>query len=197
MKVLFAHDHIFVRWDGRLYSPGRLPYAAFGRYLEHFAKVFVVARVRDARSEAEVSSLQRSDGPGVEFVLQQHTGILRSIRERPRFARDCIAPILRECDGVIVRLPSRLGSFVARKARRLGKPVAAELVQSAFHALWYHGSLLSKVYAPILDWSTRHVTARANCALYVTSRYLQGVTLARMSLQPLQMSSWRRFLPKR
>lgn len=172
MIAIFAHDHVFVRWQDQLYSPGRLPYAAFVRYLEHFETLIVVARVRSATSESEISSLQRSDGPRVRFVLQEHQSAIRSLFAGRAFKRRLI-PVLERADAVIVRLPSRLGSLVANAARRLQKPTAAELVQSAFHALWYHGSVITKVYAPILDRSTRRITSRVDSALYVTNSYLQ------------------------
>lgn len=71
MKVLFAHDHQFVVDEaGDVYSPGRLTYESWSRYLCVFSEVVVVARTQPLAGSKE--KLSKSSGPGVRFVLHRN-----------------------------------------------------------------------------------------------------------------------------
>jgi glycosyltransferase involved in cell wall biosynthesis len=173
MKLVFAHDHIFVTWSGAVYSPGRLPYAAWQRYLEHFTSVVVVARGHAAKSAGEVEGLSRSDGPGVQFSLQTGRRGVARLFPTPRAVTRNLVEIVESADAVVARVPSRLGLRVANLATSAKRPVALEVVGSALHSLWHHGSLAAKLYAPILDVQTKLAARNASAALYVTREYLQ------------------------
>lgn len=173
MRAVFAHDHVFLCHEDRVYSPGRLPYAAWHRYLEHFATLTVVARARVASSAAEVEGMSRADGPSVQFAFQgAERGVRRLVTRRFATHRD-LRELILSADAVIARIPSRIGAAVAGFAATARLPTAVEVVGSAFHALWHHGSIAAKVYAPVLDLQTKYAARRAGAALYVTKHYLQ------------------------
>lgn len=173
MRAVFAHDHVFVRHEDGVYSPGRLPYASWHRYLEHFATLTVVARARIASSAAEVEGMSRADGPGVRFAFQGAArGVRRLLPRRSAKDRD-LRELILSADAVIARIPSRIGATVAGFAATARLPNAVEVVGSAFHALWHHGSIAAKAYAPLLDIQTKYAAHRAGAALYVTKDYLQ------------------------
>jgi glycosyltransferase involved in cell wall biosynthesis len=173
VRAVFAHDHVFIRHEGCVYSPGRLPYAAWQRYLDHFSSLTVVARARTATNAGEVAGLTRADGPGVQFAFQGSDRGVRRLLPRASAADGELRELILSVDAVIARIPSRIGARVAGIAADAGLPNAVEIVGSAFHALWHHGSLAAKLYAPLLDIQTRHAASRASAALYVTQQYLQ------------------------
>jgi glycosyltransferase involved in cell wall biosynthesis len=173
MHAIFAHDHVFVRYEDRVYSPGRLPYAAWHRYLEHFATLTVVARARVANCAAEVEGMSRADGPGVQFTFYDAARGVRRVLPRRSAAHRELRELISSADAVIARIPSRIGATAAGLAVTAGLPNAVEVVGSAFHALWNHGSIAAKAYAPLLDAQTKYAARRASAALYVTKRYLQ------------------------
>jgi glycosyltransferase involved in cell wall biosynthesis len=173
MRAVFAHDHVFVCHEDRVYSPGRLPYAAWHRYLEHFATLTVVARARVATSAAEVEGMSRADGPGVQFLFQGAASGVRRLLPHGSTSQRALRELISSVDAVIARIPSRIGATVAGLAATARLPNAVEVVGSAFHALWHHGSIAAKLYAPLLDVQTKYTAQRAGAALYVTKRYLQ------------------------
>src|SRR4051812_9841164 len=155
MRAVFAHDHVFVCHDGGVYTPGRLPYAAWQRYLEHFSTLTVVARARIAKTAAEVEGLSRADGPRVQFVFQGARRGVRRILPSDSGSDNELRKVIVGADAVIARIPSRIGAQAAELAASAGVPHAVEVVGSAFHALWHHGSIAAKAYAPLLDLQTR------------------------------------------
>lgn len=173
MKAVFAHDHVFVTWSGAVFSPGRLPYAAWKRYQEHFTSVTVIARGYAATSADEVAGLSRSDGPGVQFALQTARRGAARIFPTPRVVTRNLLAVIESADAVVARVPSRLGLRVATLAAEAKRPLALEVVGSALHSLWHHGSLAAKLYAPVLDVQTKLAARNASAALYVTRQYLQ------------------------
>jgi glycosyltransferase involved in cell wall biosynthesis len=58
-------------------------------------------------------------------------------------------------------------------ARKLGKPFAVELVGCAQDALWFHGDIRGKIYAPIMARRVKAAVAVAPFVLYVTREFLQ------------------------
>lgn len=172
MRAVFAHDHIFYRHEGAYFSPGRLPYAAWQRYLEHFDEVTVVARVHEANAE-DVSAMQRADGPRITFCGLSPSRGVRRVLGSSRAERDAVTALLQNADAVVARVPSEIGLSVLKQSERLRLPAACEVVASAWHSLWFHGGVLSKIYAPVFEWRTRRRVSAAGFALYVTRSYLQ------------------------
>jgi len=174
MHALFAHDHVFTEHAGRFYSPGRLPYSSWQRYLQHFDTLSVLARVRKTDNPADIAGLQVADGPAVSVVgIPESHGVSRS------FSLGAAAAMadaqVRAADAVIARVPSDIGLLAARAGSRLGRILAVEVVANAWLSLWHHGSWLAKCYAPMLHARTRNLVSAADFALYVTQEYLQEV----------------------
>jgi len=182
MHALFAHDHVFTEHGGHVYSPGRLPYGAWQRYLRHFDTLSVLARVRHTDDAGEVEGMQRADGPDVRVVgIPESHGLSRalSLRAATATAREQV----RAADAVIARVPSDIGVLAAAAAHRFNRILAVEVVASAWLSLWYHGSLLAKCYAPVLHLRTRRLVSKADFALYVTQQYLQDLYPCRGSCE--------------
>jgi glycosyltransferase involved in cell wall biosynthesis len=174
VRLVFAHDHIFTRHGAGYFSPGRLPYSAWQRYLEHFDEVIVLARVRAAEDPAAIRGMQKADGPRVSFVgLPARRAVSRLLHADADERRRVIETIA-AADAVVARVPSEIGLSAAHLARLRHVPVALEVVGSAWHSLWYHGGALAKIYAPLLEWRTRRAVRNASFSLYVTQSFLQS-----------------------
>ena len=172
MRLLFAHDHRFLRGPaGELYSTGCLPATAWDRYLEHFDELHVIAR--DDGALPEGLALGRADKLRVRFDFLPNLASARQLLLRSPKLDRAMEKAVREADAVVARLPSEIGFLAVRHARRLGKPYAVEVVSCAWDAYLHFGGLTGRAYAPLAFLRTRRAVARAPLALYVTSEWLQ------------------------
>lgn len=172
MRAVFVHDHRFsVTPSGAVYSPGKLPYAAWRRYLNEFDELVVVGRSCLA-GEEQAARLNLSSGDRVSFVFVpsltdswrgpwHRSQVVRTLRQQIGYA-----------DAVIART-SLLGEMAASLARKMGKPCAVEAVGDAWDAYWNCGRLAGKGCAPIAWWAMRRCLGKADFAIYVTRDYLQ------------------------
>ena len=173
MRLLFVYDHRFFRDDaGTVYTSGSLPAHVWARYLEHFDTVEVVAR--DGGPLPAEGKCAPSSAAGVTFNLIPNLTTHRQQIFRPRDLGERIRARIQNASAVLIRLPSELGFLAAAECRRLNRPYAVEVVGCAYDAMQNHGSLLGRVYAPIMFLRTRKAVRQAPLALYVTSDWLQG-----------------------
>ena len=172
MRAVFVHDHRFsVTPAGEVYSPGKLPYAAWRRYLNEFGELVVVGRSCLADEEA-AARLNLSSGERVSFVfVPSMTDSWRGPWRRAQVVRT-LRQQIEHADAVIART-SLLGGMAASLARKLGKPCAVEAVGDAWDAYWNCGRLAGKACAPLAWWTMRRCLGKADFAIYVTRDYLQ------------------------
>lgn len=172
MQLLFVHDHVFrLCPDNSVRSPGRLPYAAWQRYLQHFSKLSVLARSAEAR---DCAGLGISSGPDVKFSFDHGYRGPRDLLSPKRFhvlAR--VEQNVKAADAVVARLPSELGLIAIHAARRHRVPYAVEVVACALDAYLYYGSPLAPLYAPLAYARMRRAISTASHAIYVTQAFLQ------------------------
>lgn len=183
MRALFVHDHVFhVAPDATVYSPGRLPYSTFRRYIDIFGELEVLARSRELGANAQW--LNEASGPSVSFAFDHP---YRGPADLIMSGREAVASVMRkvmQADAVIARLPSELGQVAVRCCIRERRPFAIEVVGCAFDAYWNYGSVFAKAYAPLMYQRMRSAVVAAPFALYVTREFLQrrypcrGVTAA-------------------
>ena len=169
MRALFVHSHSFgVDSDGTAYSPGKLPYSAWSRYLKHADQLVVLARCHPR----EQSDRDLSSGPRVEFdwlpALNRPLAYLREMRR----TRNIIRRQVEQSDAVIVRL-SPQGWIAAEEACRLNRPWAVEMVGDPWDSYWQIGGWKGKLYAPFAWLQARRGLSRAPFAIYVTQKTLQ------------------------
>lgn len=173
MRLLFAHDHRFLRGpEGKLYTPGHLPASTWERFLEHFEEVHVVAR--DGGVLPEGVRLGRADHPGVTFEFLPNLSSLRQLAFRSPAVDERMQSAVEAADAVVARLPSEIGLLAIKHARRQGKPYAVEVVGCAWDGTRTSGSAAARLYAPLAWIRTRQAVAQAPLVLYVTSAWLQG-----------------------
>lgn len=175
MKAVFIHNNIY-RTDpgGRTYSSEpQFGSEAWRRYLDVFQRLTVVGRLSPFRPGEDPASFALSECEGVSFrFLPNLSGPIRVLTRRSRARRELMA-ILSDADAVIVRGMGEPVQLAARMARRLRKPVAAEVVGCAWDALWNYGNWQGKVLAPITFLRARRMVASAHFAIYVSQSFLQ------------------------
>ena len=173
MRLLFAHDHRFLRGPGgELYTPGHIPASTWDRFLEHFDEIHVVAR--DGGPLPEGVRLGRSDHPRVKFEFVANLSSIRQLAFRSLDVEQRMRSAVQSADAVVARLPSEIGLLALKHARRLGKPYAVEVVGCAWEGTRTSGSTAARLYAPLAWARTRRAIGRAPLALYVTSKWLQA-----------------------
>ena len=171
-RLLFATDTMFHRAaDGTILTDGVLRGQVWLSYLDAFDDLIVAGRERPPSRPASVSAPAEADG--VSFaLLPNFNGPLRLVR-RIEAART-MAGLIEQSDAVAVRLPTEIGLLAASLAKRAGKPLLVEVVGSASEAFRLHGSLIARMYAPVIHWRMQRAVRAADIALYVTQRWLQS-----------------------
>ena len=172
MRLLFVHDHRFLRGPGgAVYTQGSFPAAVWERYLEHFDGLTVLAR---DGGELAGENLARADHPKVRFALVAPPSLAERLGLIGGGATRALRAAIAEADGVIVRLPSDLGLLGAAAAERAGRPCLIEAVGCAYDAYANQGSRAARLYARLAMRRMRRAIGRARFVLYVTERWLQG-----------------------
>ncbi|MDP4680601.1 MAG: glycosyltransferase family 4 protein [Cyclobacteriaceae bacterium] len=168
-SVLFVNDHCFFKEGEAYYSQGGLPARVWGRYLEHFDSLEVVARKSPKRdavmalSSRDRVSFSLSDfytRPNDEITYQKK--IDAHLKSRIEISR-----------AVIVRLPSILGFRAISICKKLKKPYAIEVVGCPRDTYWNYGSVFGKILSPIVFYRMKHAIFDCNFTVYVTKNFLQ------------------------
>ncbi len=172
MKAVFVHDHRFiVDESGAIFSPGKLPYAVFERYLKVFDELVVIGRARQGETIAR-GSLNRADGKGTSFEflpgISNPIDFLKNIRP----VRRRLAYHIQSADALISRT-SMFGYLAASQAMKFNKPCAVEVVGCAWDAVWNYGTLNGKISAPVTYLWQKRVLNKTPFAIYVTRKFLQ------------------------
>lgn len=165
MKVLLTTD-VRVFACGDRYYLYRMAFGAIvERYVKHFGKLTLLARVQKI-DQPDDSMADYTDM--IDELVQ--VGALKDLF-MPRTKR-LIRRAVEKVDFVIVRAPSVSAGAVVREARRQGKKYLAEAMGCAWDSFFNH-SLLGRVIAPVMFLDMRSIFRHADYALYVTSEFLQ------------------------
>jgi len=175
MKFLFCHDTYYARdAKGRIYAHGAFPADLWvTRFLPHCDAMNVMGRAAPWHGGDE-KRLPLSGAENVDFILLDNINApLKRLFGSGAVKRQ-ISDAVRRADGVIIRGPSEIGMIAAKYARKMNKPYAVEMSGCAFDHLWFHGSLLAKLYAPLKYLRARDMVKHAEQVMYVTRDFLQN-----------------------
>ena len=167
---LFVHDHHFVQKDDYVGSRNGFGAPLWRRYLQFCDRLTVIGR---QGPQAKDEDLIRASHERVDFCLVSDCGSPLGRMMGSEEQRSVLAREIAKHDVVVARIPSRLGLAAIAIARELHKPVAVEVVGCAWSAMWDHGSLAGKAFAPIHWHEMRKAVREAEHVMYVTDRYLQ------------------------
>jgi glycosyltransferase involved in cell wall biosynthesis len=174
MRVLLVTDHKFLQFESKIYDVFRIDETFFADYHYVFDNVSVLSRLIDVDSLPE--GARRSDGNGVDFIPGIHVAhrffwVVTSKLFNIKLIKSEIA----SSDGVIVRVPSELGTHAAFEAFRQKKPLLAEVVGDPEESIGNlgRGGIHYKLLAAWEDYQMRRILKRATAASYVSRFSLQ------------------------
>ena len=173
MNTLFVHDHIFKKNGSDYYSSGGLPALVWSRYLSVFDSLTVVGRDGGSLSSDDCGWTLSSCN-GLRFTLLPNISNFKSLIIRNKLVSKECRRLVAEADGVIARLPSRLGQVFIAEAIRQNKPYSIEVVACPWDALWNYGSWKGKLVAPFAMLNMKRRLMSASFGLYVTKEFLQS-----------------------
>ncbi|KFI49650.1 glycosyltransferase [Bifidobacterium biavatii] len=165
MTIVFAHDHPLKVVAGKYYTAGGFSNAVTSRYTELFGDMVFILRASQTSQVPERYS--EVSNPKVSVL-----GIAPSELAKIVPAAKRIAAAVRSADGVIARLPSRIGTLAVHYAKKFRKPYLVESVACPWDSYRSEG-MAGKIVAPIMWALTRYATYDAPYCLYVTSSFLQ------------------------
>ncbi len=164
MKVLLATDFPIYQKDNRYYT--KFAYSSIlNRYHNHFGKLSFCCPFKT--SELPVGyDIDITDMVEEITPLTNWDGLLH---RKGRMVREAVE----KADLILARFASFSSAFVCSVARKLDKPVFAEVMSCGWDGLWNHG-LMGKLAAPVMLWAVKKSLWNADYALYVTEEFLQN-----------------------
>lgn len=173
MNIVFAHDHEFiVDSENKFYSPGKLNNESFERYFHCFSSVTIVSRFKVAKSNI-FAGFNEINRPGIDFIPFKNLSNFKNRFLNRRKYKKQLAEILKNHDGLIVRIPSEIGFLIAHTAYEMNIPYVCEVVACPRDAMKGFDTLKSKLYLPIIVNEMEQCLQKSSGALYVTNEFLQ------------------------
>ena len=170
MKLLFAHDHVFYRYNNEYYSSGGLSKQMLERYTNIFDEVIVVSRQKILYEFDD--SLTLASTEGVRFIEVPNFKSIKTLLNYYKAKRIIENEILK-VDKVIARLPSSIGSLTVNLSKKIHKEYLIELVACPWDEYWNH-SIKGKLMAPYNYISTKKKVKNSLYIVYVTNEFLQN-----------------------
>ena len=173
MKVFFIQEARYVEFNEELYSP-RIEYNTYwGRYLEHFSVVTIVARVKKVTVIPD--GYLKATGANVNFhpivPYEGPLGLLKNIFKVKKQLRE----ILNKKDSYILRIPGLLGFLIYKELRKERINYTVEVVGDPYEVV-NNSTFFYILNKPVGLWSLKKmkdVVKNAFAAIYVTKYNLQ------------------------
>lgn len=163
MTVFIATTLRAVQYDQEIFLEPQY-YWIIKRYHDAFGSVILCSRL--IHKEPTPGMFHASDVIDEFVSMSGYSSIL--LGKEDGKLRDGIS----RAELVICRFHSIAACRAAAFAKKIGKPVFAEVMGDAWDAYWNHG-ISGKLFAPYMLFETRKAIANADFALYVTESYLQ------------------------
>jgi len=173
--LLVILEQHFVAADSVVYTDVQCDADFWSRYLTVFDKLIVLARMRDASENEELSRMLVSSCQNVSFTaLPDFVGALGPIKNYSTI-RKTLKECLSNCDAVIFRMPSPISMVVSPLVEKSGVPFAAEMMMNPHTA--YSRDAINHPLQPLIQKyitsQTKETCMKANGVSYVTERVLQ------------------------
>lgn len=164
MKAAFFHDSIFIKKDDVYYTSGTLNEKLFDFYLKYFEQITIITRYKEYTQSLEKYILNNNkvQNKKIRFncISKYYKGIKKIKKE------------VQNCDILIIRCHSFVGTIAAYYALKYKKKYIVESVSCAWDCLWNHG-IKGKFVAPLMYLFTKLVIKNAYAVTYVSSSFLQ------------------------
>lgn len=172
MKLVFIHDHKFIKINDSYYSTGKFSEKTLNNYkIPPIKKIEFISRIQ--KNNYSEKNLVKASSNHIEIqpitFLKKKVDFLLKRKQIETFIDEHITGN----EIVIIRLPSEIGYIAMHHFKKRNIDFGIELVGDPWEALWYHGSILGKFMAVINKYKTKHYIYNAKNVMYVTQKYLQ------------------------
>ncbi len=168
MKMVFAHDHIFYKYNDQYYSSGGLSKEMLERYSSIFEEVVVLSRQKEISSLDNKLTLASTDR--VTFIkVPDFKSVKRYYLKKKASAIVKNEVINADC---LIARNSSIASIALKYAKQYRKPYLLEIVACQWDALWNH-SFKGKILAPYSYLKLKKTAKEAPYVIYVTNEFLQ------------------------
>lgn len=171
MKLIFAHDHMFYRYQDKIYSNGGLGKNVLKRYVNTFGNVRLLTRQKVIQDLD--GKLTEASGASISFVDVPNFKSINNYKNIFR-AKKIIEEEIKNTEYLIARLPSSIGSLAIKYAKKHNKPYLVEVVGCAFDALWNYGNVVGKILAPFEYLKMKKLVKDSKYTVYITKKFLQN-----------------------
>jgi glycosyltransferase involved in cell wall biosynthesis len=174
MDLIVSLEHRFQRTpDGCVWTQVAFAEGFWGRYLEVFDRVFVLARVIDVPTRA--SGWVRASSGRIDFIAVPYYVGPGAYLKRVWQVRNAVRQAAQLQAAVIMRVPSFIATHLTPVLYATGRPFGVEVVGDPWDA--FSPVANNHPLRPFLrQWLSRHLRmqcARATAAAYVTEKVLQ------------------------
>ena len=162
MIGLFIHDHRFPRINNEYYYSYGFDEEFFKRYLSIFDKLAIIGRDSEPNQ-----SLKETVSKEIDFYTFKNLKQLKykDIREK-------IQEKIKSSDYIIIRVPSILGLYAVKCAKKYRKPYLIEVVGCSWDAIANKGA--TKILpALLITYMTKKAIHSAKYVVYVTEEFLE------------------------
>lgn len=166
MKLVFAHDHKLRQIEEKYYTVGGLSDFITKRYTDLFDELTIICRV--IQKQQFDTQLFEIKNPAVRVKPASNGSLILS-----KEAKKMIEEEIRNSDGLIVKLHSKIAETAIHYARKHNIPYLVESVACPWDSYWNY-SKFGKIVAPFMALSTKKELKRAPYAIYVTKHFLQS-----------------------
>jgi len=165
MLGLFVHDHKFPKTNNIFYHSYGFDGEFFNRYLSIFNRLTIIGREKEfiipLEKEADKAPTE------VNFVTIKDLKQLKN-----KGVRDSLNKEIINSDFLVIRVPSILGLFAVKQARKYKKPYLIEVVGCSWDAIANKG-FKNLIPAIGITYFTKKAIKSADYVVYVTEEFLE------------------------
>lgn len=175
MKTAFVFDTVLLKDKKNNFYAQTLTYDFFkNRYLEFCDEMIISTRSKEIEEFTEQNiGYRKTNGEKVTVQpIKNYKDIPDIIKNKKKIISE-MDEIAKNCDNLIIRMPSVLGIFACKSARKYKKNYVIEMVACAWDGYMNHARFGGKLLAPIMYLKTRYAIKKAPNVLYVTKKFLQ------------------------
>lgn len=175
MKTAFVFDTVLLKDKKNNFYAQTLTYDFFkNRYLEFCDEMIISTRSKEIEEFTEQNiGYRKTNGEKVTVhPIKNYKDIPDIIKNKKKIISE-MDEIAKNCDNLIIRMPSVLGIFACKSARKYKKNYVIEMVACAWDGYMNHARFGGKLLAPIMYLKTRYAIKKAPNVLYVTKKFLQ------------------------
>lgn len=175
MKAAFFFDTVLLKDKDENYFGMTLTYDFLKqRYLKIFDELYVATRIKEMTEvTGNIDGYRKTNGPNIYVnPITQYVDVLDALKNNKKIKTQ-VDEIVKNVDKLIIRMPSVIGMFACKSAKKFKKQYLIEMVACPWDGYMNHVRTEGKILAPIMYFLNRKYIKEAPKVLYVTDEFLQ------------------------